>query len=94
MLTYYATIIIKPDHFTEAVEAVKNIVAVTRDEPGCHRFDLYSDPANSQLFIMEQWADKAAYDFHHAQDYTRAVFASYEDWLTSEPVLQPLTAVA
>ncbi|WP_197705101.1 putative quinol monooxygenase [Sphingobium cloacae] len=35
--------------------------------------------------IYERWADQAAFDFHHAQPYTRAVFKSYEDWL-AKPV--------
>lgn len=91
MLTYFATIAIKPEHFEEAIVAVQNIVARTRQEKGCHQFDLYADATKNQLFIMEKWDDQAALDFHYAQDYTRAVFASYEDWLVTAPHLQPLT---
>ena len=37
--------------------------------------------------IYEEWADRTAFDFHHAQDYTKDVFAKYENWLQSAPDL-------
>ena len=94
MLTYFATISIKPEFFTQAVSAVEAIVPHSRKEIGCLQFDVYSDPAKHQLFILEQWNDQSAFDFHHAQDYTSAVFAAYENWLVQAPMLQPLIPVA
>ena len=94
MLTYFATISIKPEFFAQAVSAVKAIVPPTRKEAGCLQFDVYSDPTKNQLFILEQWSDQNAFDFHHAQDYTSAVFAAYENWLVQAPMLQPLIRVA
>ncbi|HTG38674.1 putative quinol monooxygenase, partial [Sphingomonas sp.] len=37
------------------------------------------------IYIYERWRDRAAFEFHHAQPYTRDVFRQYQDWL-AEPV--------
>ena len=37
--------------------------------------------------IFEEWADRDAFDFHHAQEYTKDVFARYENWLAGAPEL-------
>mgnify|MGYP003922515013 CR=1 FL=1 len=85
-LTYLATIGLKPDCFDDACRAVRAIVATTRAEAGCERFDPHPAADGSPtLYIYERWADRAAFDHHHAQDYTRAVFKRYEEWL-SRPV--------
>ena len=81
-LIYLAEINLKADCFDAARRAVDGIVAETRAEIGCERFDAHPVADGSpNLMIYERWADRAAYDFHHAQDYTRAVFKSYDDWL-------------
>ncbi len=81
-LTYLATIKLKPDCFDAACRAVAGIVGRTRDEAGCDRFDPHpAADGSATLYIYERWADRAGYDFHHAQPYTRAVFKSYEEWL-------------
>ena len=94
MLSSFATITLKPQHFMVARAAVEGIVTNTRAEPGCCRFELFSDSAQSKLFILEQWDNQAAFDFHHAQAYTKEVFAAYEQWLEKAPVLQPLEPIA
>ncbi|MDE0879285.1 MAG: antibiotic biosynthesis monooxygenase [Sphingomonas bacterium] len=82
-LTYLATIDLKTDCFDEACQAVRAIVSRTRDEQGCERFDPHPAADGSPtLYIYERWTDRAAFDHHHAQDYTRTVFKSYEEWLS------------
>ena len=93
-LVYFATIRPQPQHFVAARDAVMAIVPQTQEEPGCREFRLFTDPDGTQLHIMESWRDQAAFDFHHAQDYTRAVFESYKEWLAEPPILTPLTVVA
>ncbi len=81
-LTYLAEIDLKPDCFDAARRAVAEIVSATRAERGCERFDPHPAADGSpRLYIYERWTDRAAFDHHHAQDYTRAVFRRYEDWL-------------
>ena len=85
MLTVFAAIALKPEHFAEARAAVRDIVARTRAEPGCHQFQLHEDAKSHRLFLYEAWHGQAGYDAHHAQPYTKAVFRAYEQWL-AEPV--------
>ncbi|MEE4153727.1 MAG: putative quinol monooxygenase [Erythrobacter sp.] len=84
-LSAFATIPVKPQHFEEAKAAIVGIVEHTRAEEGCHAFELHEAPDGSRLHLYEVWADKAAFEAHHAKDYTRAIFRQYEDWL-AEPV--------
>ena len=86
--TVFATIPVKPEHMDAACEAVAAIVPATRGEDGCVCFEpRRAADGSSTIMIFEQWADRAAFDFHHAQDYTKDVFAKYENWLASAPVL-------
>ena len=86
--TLFATIPVKPEHLDEASAAVAAIVPMTRAESGCEQFEPYRAADGSpEIHIFERWADRAAFDFHHAQDYTRDVFAKYQGWLSADPVL-------
>jgi quinol monooxygenase YgiN len=90
-LTYLATIRLKPDCFDAACAAVAGIVAATRAEPECERFDPHPAADGSPtLHIYERWSDRDGYDFHHAQSYTRAVFRSYEQWLAAPVAMTEL----
>jgi quinol monooxygenase YgiN len=83
-LTYLAEIDLKADCYDQACRAVAEIVPATRAEAGCERFDPHPAADGSpRLYIYERWADRAAFDHHHAQDYTRAVFKNYENWLAA-----------
>jgi len=84
----FATISVKPEHMEAACDAVAAIVPATRDEDGCIAFEprRAADGSNT-IMIFEQWADRYAFDFHHAQDYTKDVFAKYEGWLEEAPAL-------
>ena len=86
--TVFATIPVKPEHMEAAAQAVAAIVPATRGEAGCISFEpRRAADGSSTIMIFEEWADRDAFDFHHAQDYTKDVFAKYENWLQSEPQL-------
>ncbi|MEM7508367.1 MAG: putative quinol monooxygenase [Pseudomonadota bacterium] len=41
-----------------------------RLEPGCHQFDIWTDPARpDQVYLYETYADAAAFDAHLASDH-------------------------
>lgn len=85
-LTIFARIKPKPEHREAARAAVLNIVEKTRAEPGCRAFTLHDNWENGkELYLYEVWDTEAALDEHHEQPYTRAVFDSYQNWL-SQPV--------
>ena len=80
--TVFATIPVKPEHLDDARAAVAGIVPQTRAEAGCEHFEPYRAADGSpNIYIFERWTNRGAFDFHHAQDYTKDVFAKYEGWL-------------
>jgi quinol monooxygenase YgiN len=86
--TVFATIPVKPEHMDDACAAVAAIVPATHAEDGCIAFEpRRSADGDSTIIIFEEWADRSAFDFHHAQDYTKDVFAKYENWLAGPPNL-------
>ncbi|WP_147109015.1 putative quinol monooxygenase [Tateyamaria sp. syn59] len=81
-LSIFATIRPKPEHRAEALAAIEGILAATRSEPGCQRFELNVDAGNDDaLYLVEHWTDEAALEAHYAQVYVQDVFAAYEKWL-------------
>ena len=85
-LSIFATIRPKPQHRAKALAAIEGIIASTRAEAGCHRFELNVDAGSDDaLYLVEHWRDDAALDAHYARDDIKRVFAAYQDWLT-EPV--------
>lgn len=86
--TVFATIRLKPQHMADACAMAADMVDATRAEEGCLAFEpRRAADGSSTLMIFEEWADRAAFDFHHAQDYTKAIFTKYETWLESAPEL-------
>ena len=92
--TVFATIPVKAEHMDAACAAVSAIVPSTHAEDGCISFEpRRAADGSSTIMIYEEWADRESFDFHHAQDYTKDVFAKYENWLSSEPVLVEVKAL-
>ncbi|RKF21953.1 antibiotic biosynthesis monooxygenase [Altericroceibacterium spongiae] len=90
--TVFATIPVKPEHLDDAREAVAAIVSQTKAETGCEHFEpCRAADGSPNIYIFERWADRAAFDYHHAQDYTRDVFTKYENWLRDDPKLVEVT---
>ena len=86
--TVFATIPVRPEHIDAVCEAVNAIVPATRGEAGCVAFEPHRAADGSPtIMIFEEWADRDAFDFHHAQAYTKEVFAKYEGWLGGDPQL-------
>ncbi|OUS35036.1 hypothetical protein A9Q94_14250 [Rhodobacterales bacterium 56_14_T64] len=82
----FATITPKPAHYADALAALQGIIAQTRAEPGCLRFELNTGQGgDANLYLVEHWASPQALDEHYAQPYSAAVFEAYQDWLAMTP---------
>lgn len=92
-LYVFAEIEPKSEYLELAIEAIQNIVAPTRNEDGCHRFNVFENRTIGQIYLFEEWTDQAALDRHYAQPYTMAVFESYEKWLAKDPVIKKFSAI-
>lgn len=89
-----ATISPKPQHFAEARETILAIIDDTRAEAGCLAFDLHEGAGDGRFYLYEIWADRAAFDAHHAMAYTQSVFHKYEEILAVPVELVVMTPVS
>lgn len=66
MFAIFVTINVKPgcmDRFAVAMQA--DAEGSARDEPGCFRFDILTDPSHpNRVYLYEVYRDKAAFDAH------------------------------
>ena len=92
MLYLVARLTPRPEVFEETKTSVASIIAPTRKEPGCQRFELHADAEH--LYLVEAWEDEAALEFHYAQDYTKAVMAANEGRLEGPPRIEKMHLVA
>ena len=93
-LLIFAQIKPKPEHYDDAKTAIIGILAQTREEPGCHQFQLNEGLEDDCLYLYEEWQSQAALDDHYAQPYIVSVFDSYESWLAQPVNITKLTKVA
>lgn len=94
-LFLFATIRVKPEHVVDARAALDELMAPTLAEPGCHVFAAFAArDMPDMLHLFECFDDEAALEAHYAQDYTKAVFAAYADWLVAPVETRKLTALS
>ena len=76
---YYMTAELRvkdPQRVQETLDALANLTAITRTEPGCRLFMLHQDLSDPQrLFLWERWDNKEALTKHLAAAHTQAYFA-------------------
>lgn len=66
-LTVVATIIAKPGHAATVQAVFGPVIAASRQEPGCLRYEFHIDNHNDhRFFMLEEWADQAALKLHMA----------------------------
>lgn len=76
-LIVVATIDAQPQHIDAVREALEAVVAPSRAESGCLRYELHVDNKIPTRFIMlEEWTDKAALAAHDATPHFKALVAA------------------
>jgi len=79
MYKFIITIDCQPGTRDKILDRAPEAQAATRAEPGCIAYDFYTctdDP--DRLVFVETWVDRAAHDFHMAQQHTRDWIAFHE----------------
>ena len=94
MIALIVSLKVKPelrDQFLAAAE--DDSICSVRDEEGCHRFDVYQDPADeNRFFFHEVYRDQAALDAHrNAPHFARWSAASQQ--VLAEPASRELVNV-
>lgn len=89
-----ATIPVSPEHVDDLREALRGLVAATREEPGCVSYELFESGAAPGVFVtVERWTDQAAVDAHLQSDHVAAAFAAADGKLAGDVTIHPLAPV-
>jgi len=85
-VTVFATFVPKPG-MERAVESVlREVLAPTRDEPGCLRFDLFISASTPVTFhLYETFSERSAIDTHRRTPHYQAYRAKIESLLETPP---------
>lgn len=95
-LIVFAQITPKSEFFDDAKNAILNIIPQTLAEPGCRMFTLHEskDKNDHSLYLYEIWDNASDLESHYAQEYTKAVFTAYQEWLEKPVTIIKLDKVS
>jgi len=85
MIIITSEVIIKKEHWEEALELAQKHVNASRLEDGCisHQY-LISPEIEHCIFFYEEWKDRAAIDYHFKQSYSLEIRKNFGRWVTNE----------
>lgn len=84
----------KAEHRGEVEAELRRMVAASRAEPGCLRYDLFADLDGGAGFsLVEAYADQTAVDAHRASAHYQAFRGRIGDWLAAPTAAQMLGAL-
>lgn len=80
MIVVSGTIVIDPAQVPRGIELTRELMAKTREEPGCISYEFFAaleDP--SRFHVFEEWESEEALVAHSASDHMAAFFAAAGD---------------
>jgi quinol monooxygenase YgiN len=87
-----AVITAKPGSEDAVREAMSGLVAPTREEAGCLRYDLSESSSAPGTFVtVEEWSDPSDLDQHMQTEHIQAALGVLGDALAAAPAIHPLT---
>ena len=94
-LRVVARIIAKPDKVEEVRDALKGLVAPTRNEPGCIVYELLQNTGDPTDFtFVEEWESEAALASHAASDHIKATRVKLEGIVEEGPDVRTYVLIA
>jgi autoinducer 2-degrading protein len=64
------------------------------DEPGCLRFDVLQDnDSPNRIYLMEEYADEAAFQVHTQQPHFTRWQETVKDWFDGPPLIHKVSGV-
>jgi quinol monooxygenase YgiN len=81
MISITAIIKSKKENIQQVQNMVKHLVAETRKEAACVRYDLHT--TENVFIIWEEWKDQPGLDFHNSQPYLQDFIKQSEDLVAS-----------
>lgn len=92
MLYIRAVLMVKPEARDTLMEAAKDCIAATLQEPGCHEYELHtslSDP--NRLVFFEKWDSEDCLEPHRKSDHMRAFGKVAAGCLAAPPRIEFIT---
>ena len=90
-LNVVATIPARPEAVDEVRSALLELVAATRQEPGCLSYELFESAAAPGTFVtLERWTGQDALDEHMRTPHIAAALAAAEGRLAGDIAIHPL----
>ena len=84
----------RAEHRAEMETELRHMVAATRAEPGCLRYDLFADLDGGAGFsLFEAYRDAAALEAHRLSAHYQAYRSRTGDWLAAPTVVQVLSGL-
>jgi quinol monooxygenase YgiN len=84
----------KAEHRAEVESELRRMVAASRAEPGCLRYDLFADQDGGAGFsLVEAYRDVAAVEAHRGSAHYQAYRGRTGDWLAAPTEVQVLSGV-
>lgn len=88
MFCVCVTFDIAPDHHDRFVDRVRIQAVDSRNEPGCHRFDVWTEHGQpGGVFLYETYDDRAAFDAHLASDHFLAFDAEVAPYVLKKSLV-------
>ena len=90
-----ARVSVRPERLDETLAAFNALVAATRAEEGCLKYELLQnvDDPNDLTFV-EEWASREALTDHFATEHFTAVAVRAEALLTTAPDIRTYSVIA
>ncbi|NJM83594.1 MAG: antibiotic biosynthesis monooxygenase [Tabrizicola sp.] len=88
MYAVVVTFLLKPGQAERFLPPMlKNAATSLRAEPGCHQFDVATDPARKdEVLLYELYSDRDAFDDHLASEHFRLFDTAVADMIESKEI--------
>lgn len=83
-LRVVARVGVRPEKLVETLDAFNALVAATREEPGCIRYEVLQNIVDPlEITFVEEWADAESLERHFATEHFSSVAARAEELFTA-----------
>jgi len=88
MIRVVAKFNLKPEKRTEAMALFEVLVRLTREENGCHGYDLAQSKDDENVYvIIEAWENQETLDVHSASEHFAKIVPQLVDMCACAPVI-------
>jgi Uncharacterized conserved protein len=94
MIRIVATFNMKPTEKELAMPLFEELITLTRQEDGCHNYDLVKSPTDDNvLVILEAWSNQAALDKHSASEHFTRIVPQLVNMCSVAPSITPFIQI-